>query len=278
MIDADTLARAFTRYTSMTSGVSHSVPEKKALAVAKPEKPKWDTQKEPFHTFERRVMIWAESLKIEHLLTGPPLGDVVDFECHDTARRSILLSWSAEDTDYTADTTYLYAAWSLLLDHQEPSRSVEVSELYQKLTSAAKNGRPMGEHVHQCMTWHNRLEALGAELSHDLFVQCLLEVDYEYMFMRASLVSMTPEQIVAALMEQYRLFQQRKQQRHARSAPASHGHPRNRLRGQGPPALAAIGRGGEQRVCHNYGKAGHLRAKCPNLRPEVRKYLALGFG
>ena len=89
---------------------------------------------------------------------------------------------------------------------------------------------------------------------------------------------MTQDQIVAALMDQYRLFQQRKQQRQARSAPAGQGHPRIRPRSQAPPALAAIGRGGEQRVCHNCGKAGHLRAKCPNLHPEVRKYLALGFG
>ena len=206
MIDADTLARAFTQYASMSSGVSRNVSEKKALAVAKSEKPKWDIQKEPFHTFKHRDMIWAESLKIEHLLTGPPLGDVVDFECHDAARHNILLSLSAADTDYTADTTYLYGAWNLLLDRHEPSRAVEVSELYQKLTSAAQNGRPMGEHVQQCMTWRNRLKALGAELPHELCVQRLLEVDDEYMFMRASLVSMSPEQIVAALMEQYRLF------------------------------------------------------------------------
>ena len=71
MIDADTLARAFAQYASMSSGVSRIVPEKKALAVARSEKPKWDTQKEPFHTFKRRVMIWAESLKIEHLLRLP---------------------------------------------------------------------------------------------------------------------------------------------------------------------------------------------------------------
>ena len=278
MIDADTLARAFTQYTSMTSGVSRNVPEKIALAVAKSEKPKWDTQKEPFHTFKRRVLIWAESLKIENLLTGPPLGAVVDFECHDAARRIILLSLSAADTDYTADTTYLYEAWKLLLERHEPSRAVEVSELYQKLTFAAQNGRPMGEHVQQCMTWRNRLKALGAELPHELFVQRLLEVDIEYMFMRAPPVSMSPQQIVAALMEQYRLFQQRKQQRRTRSAPAGRGHPKNRPRGQGPPALAAINRQGEQRVCHNCGKPGHLRAKRPNLHPEVRKYLALGFG
>ena len=141
------VSRAFTQYASMTGGVSHSVPEKKALAVAKSEKSKWDTQKESFHTFKRRVMIWAEPLKIEHLLTGPPLGDVLDFECHDAARRIILLSLSAADTDYTADTTYLYEAWNLLLDRHEPSRAVEVFKLYEKLTSAAQNGRPMGEHV-----------------------------------------------------------------------------------------------------------------------------------
>ena len=96
--------------------------------------------------------------------------------------------------------------------------------------------------------------------------------------MRASLVSMSPEEVVAAVMEQYRLFQQRKQQRQAPSAPAGRGHPRNRPRGQGPPALATINRGGEQCVCHTYGKQGHLRAKCHNLHPEVRKYLALSIG
>ena len=87
---------------------------------------------------------------------------------------------------------------------------------------------------------------------------------------------MSPEQIVAALMEQYRLFQHRKQQRQARSVPAGRGNPRNRPRRRGPPALAAIGRVGEQRAYCS--KPVHLRAKCPNLHPEVRKYLALGFG
>ena len=248
MIDGDTLARAFTQYASMSSGVSRNVPEKKALAVAKYEKPKWDTQKEPFHTLNRPVMIWAESLKIEHLLTCPPLGDVVDVECHDAARRIILLFLSAADTDYTADTTYLYEAWILLLDRHEPPWAAEVSELYQKLTSAAQNGRPVGEYVQQCMPWRNRLKALGAKLPHELFLQRLLEVDDEYMFMRASLVSMSPEQIVAALMEQYRLFQQRKQER-----------PRIRPRGQGPPALAAIGK-------------GIMR---PTLMPQLRQARAL---
>ena len=104
--------------------------------------------------------------------------------------------------------------------------------MYQKQISAAQNGRPMGEHVQQCMTWRKCLKALGAELPHELFVQLLLEVDDEYMFTHASPVSMSQEQIVAAPLEQYRLFQQCKQQRQARLALAGRSHPRNqRLRG-----------------------------------------------
>ena len=97
------------------------------------------------------------------------------------------------------------------------------------------------------------------------YLQRLLQVDDEYMFMRASLVSMSPEQIMAALMEQYQVFQQRKQQRQARLAPAGCGHPRNRPRGQGPPALASINRGGEQRVCQNCGKPGHYAPSAPTF-------------
>ena len=70
-----------------------------------------------------------------------------------------------------------------------------------------------------------------------------------------------------------------KQQRQAQSAPAGRGPPRNqRLHGQSPLALAAIGRGGEQRACHICGKVVHLRAKCSDLHLELRKYLALNFG
>ena len=107
-IDVEKLARAFTQYASISShGVTGNVPDKKALAVAKSEKPKWDTQKEPFDitlhivsALEECVIIWAESFKIEHLLIGPPLGNVSDFECHDAARRIILLSPSAAGTEY----------------------------------------------------------------------------------------------------------------------------------------------------------------------------------
>ena len=40
----------------------------------------------------------------------------------------------------------------------------------------------MGDHVNECMTYRNRLKALGAAIPREFFVQKLLEVDKEYMF------------------------------------------------------------------------------------------------
>ena len=56
----------------------------------------------------------------------------------------------------------------------------------------------MGVHVNECMTYRNRLKALGADIPREFFIQKLLNVDKEYTFMRASLRTQTPEQIVAA--------------------------------------------------------------------------------
>ena len=181
-----------------------------------------------------------------------------DFECHNVARRTSLLALSATDTDYTADTTYLCEAWQLLLER----RDIEVSDLYHKLSVATQCGRNIGEHVNECMTYRNRLKALGAQIPREFFIQKLLDVDKEYMFMRASLRTQTAEQIVAALMEQYQLFQRHKgNDRRGGQALAGQNHPRfNRPRGQGRPpavAVAAIGAGGgEQCSYHHCGKKG----------------------
>ena len=142
----------------------------------------------------------------------------------------------------------------------------------------------MGDRVNGCMTYRNRLKALGAEIPREFFVQELLDVDKQYMFMRASLRTQSPEQMVAALMEQYQLFQRHKDSvRRAYQTPAGHNCPKfNQPRGQGRPpavAVAAIGAGWvEQRSCDHCGKKRHLRNQCPDLHPAVRKILALGRG
>ena len=257
--DMNAFAQVLSHYTSQHVPAVN-VTAGKAEAIAKSDKPKWDVKTKPYHTFKRRVMIWTESHCIEHLLTRPPAGDMSDFECHDVACRTIRLALSATDTDYTADTTYLCEAWQLLFERHEPSRDIEVSDLYQKLSVATQHGRNMGDHVNECMTHRNRLKALGAEIPRELFVQKLLDIDKEYMFMRASLRTQSPEQIVAALMEQYQLFQRhRDNDSRGGQSPAGQNRPRfNRPRGQvRPPAVevAAIGAGvGEQRSCHHCGK------------------------
>ena len=141
----------------------------------------------------------------------------------------------------------------------------------------------MGDHVNECMTYRNRLKAVGAEIPREFFVQKLLDVDKEYMFMRA-LRTQSPEQIVAALMEQYQLLQRHKDShRQAYQTPAGQNRPKfNRPRGLGRPpevAVAAIGAGGgEQRFCNHCGKKGHMCHQCPDLHPEVQKFLALRRG
>ena len=64
-----------------------------------------------------------------------------------------------------------------MLKRHEPSRDIEVSDLYQKLSVATQRGRSMGDHVHECMTYRNRLKALGAGIPRKFFVQNLLDVD-----------------------------------------------------------------------------------------------------
>ena len=229
-------------------------------------------------------MSLAESHCIEHLLVQPPAGDMSDFECHNVPRRTILLALSLTDTDYTADTTYLCEAWQLLLERHEASKDIEVSHLHQQLSVATQRGRNMGDRVNECMTYRNRLKALGAEIPREFFVQKLLDVDKEHMFLRASLRTYSPEQIVAALMEQYQLFPRHKDNDcRAGTALARQNRPKfNRPCGQGRPpavAVAAIGKGGgEQRSCHHCGKKGHLHRQCPDLHPEVKKYQAVGRG
>ena len=66
--DMNAFAQVLSQYTSQHAPAMN-VSGGKAAAIAKSDKPKWDVKTKPFHTFKCRVMIWAESHCIEHLLT-----------------------------------------------------------------------------------------------------------------------------------------------------------------------------------------------------------------
>ena len=66
--DVNAFAQVLSHYTSQHVPALN-VTGGKAAAIVESDKPKWDVKTDPFHTFKRRVMIWAESHCIEHLLT-----------------------------------------------------------------------------------------------------------------------------------------------------------------------------------------------------------------
>ena len=157
-------AYAIASALSATHAYSAYVTTGKAAAIAKSNKPKT----EPFHTFKRRAIIWGELHCMEHLLTRPSAGDMSDFECHNVARRTILLALSVPDIDYSSDTTYLCTDLKLLLERLESSRDIEVRDLYQKLSVATQCGRiwrimwqNMADHVNECMTYRCHYQVPG---------------------------------------------------------------------------------------------------------------------
>ena len=72
---------------------------------------------------------------------------------------------------------------------------IDVSDLYQKLSVATQRGRNMGDHVNKCTTYRNRLKPLGADIPREFFIQKLLDVDKEYMFMRACVHHCAPRHL-----------------------------------------------------------------------------------
>ena len=56
--DIHAFAQVLSHYTSQHVPAVN-VSGGKAAVIAKSDKPKWDVKSEPFHTFKRRVMIWA---------------------------------------------------------------------------------------------------------------------------------------------------------------------------------------------------------------------------
>ena len=98
--DMNAFAQVLSQYSSQHV-LAVNVTGGKAAAIAQSDKPKWDVKTEPFHTFKRRVMIWGESHCIEHLLMRPPTGDMNVFECHNVARRTILLALYQQPTRTT---------------------------------------------------------------------------------------------------------------------------------------------------------------------------------
>ena len=172
--------------------------------------------------------------------------------------------------------------WSKLLEKYMPSIDAEAWKLWSRFSALRQSGIPMVEHVNDCMTVRNLLEAKGEIVPDKQFVDKLLNVDRQLFYLRPMLVRAPIAEIVDGLTDGYSYhYQDRQHQNHCDNPGRGH-FQRRHARWQGAPAAAAGSpamagvyavSGGEVRACYNCNKIGHLREDCPELHQEVRQYL-----
>ena len=253
-----------------------------ASNLLKGTQPKWDFKTETFVDWQHKIETWADSHDTRHLLENPPVAAPGQLRMHETAKRIILLTLPNHDRAYVRGFQTLNKIWSKLLAKYMPSIAAEARKLWSRFSALRQSGRPMVEHVNDCMTVRNLLEAIGEIVPDKQFVNKLLNVDRELSYLRPMLVRAPIAEIVAGLTDGYSYhYQDRQHQNH--SGNAGRGRFQRRYpRGQGAPAAAAGAlamagvsavSGGEEQACYNCNKVGHLREDCLELHQEVRQYL-----
>ena len=244
--------------------------------------PKWHFKTETFVDWQHKVKIWADSHNIRHLLEHPPVAAPGQLGKHEIAKRIILLTLPNHDRAHVRGCQTLNEIWRKLLAKYMPSIDVEARKLWSRFSALRKSGRQMVEHVNDCMTVRNLLEAIGEIVPDKQFVDKLLNVDRELSYLRPMLVRAPIAEIVAGLTDGYSYhYQDRQHQNHSGNAGRGRfqrRHPRGQgapAAAAGPPTMAGVNAvsGGEERACYNCNKVGHLREDCPELHQEVRQYL-----
>ena len=89
----------------------------------------------------------------------------------------------------------------------------------EQVSALRQGGRPMVEHVNDCMTFRNLLEAIGETVPDKQFVYELLNVDRQLAYLRPMLVRTPFAEIVAGLTDGYSYhYQDRQHQNHSGNA------------------------------------------------------------
>ena len=171
-------ASASIDYHSLATAMSR-LNDDSASNIEKGLQPKWDFKVETFVDWQNKVDIWAESHDIQHLLLHPPVADPVQHRKHEVAKRVILLTLPNQDRAYVQGSLTLNEIWSKLFAKYMPSTDAEARRLWNRFTALRQAGRPMVEHVNECMTVKNQLTALGETVPEMQFVDKLLNIDKE---------------------------------------------------------------------------------------------------
>ena len=141
----------------------------------------------------------------------------------------------------------------------------------------------MVEHVNDCMTIKNQLEALHETVLEKQLVVELLNIDRELSYLRQMLVRARVDDIVAGLTDGYSYHYQDRQHQHQNGNAGRGRFQRWNPRGHGAPTAAAVeapamaavnavAGGGESR-CYHCNQPGYLRQDCDKSHPEVLEYL-----
>ena len=153
--------------------------------------------------WQHKVEIWADSHDIRHLLQHPPVADPVQLRKHEVAKPILLLTLPNQDRAYVRGSLTLSETWGKLLAKYMPLMDAHARKLWSRLSALRQAGRPMVEHVNECMTVKNQLTALGETVPDKHFVDKLLNIDRELSYLRPILVRAPTDDIVAGLTDGY---------------------------------------------------------------------------
>ena len=142
---------------------------------------------------------------------------------HEIAKRIIPLTLPNHDRAYVRGSQTLNEIWSKLLAKYictcMPSIDAEARKLWSRFSALRQSGRPMVEHVNDCMIVRNLLEAIGEIVPDKQFVDKLLNVDRELSYLIPMLVRHPIAEIVAGLTDGYNYhYQDRQHQNHSGNA------------------------------------------------------------
>ena len=99
----------------------------------------------------------------------------------------------------------LHEAWSMLNNKYMPSLATEATKLWIQFEGLRQRGRPMQEHISECMTVRDKLLAININVPvpDRYFTHKLLNVDKELYHVRVTLAHANIDAIVSGLTDAY---------------------------------------------------------------------------
>ena len=113
--------------------------------------------------------------------------------------RTVLLNLPSHGRAYLCGHDMLHEVLSMLNNKSMPSVAAEATKLWIQFEGLRQRGRPMQDHVHECMTVRNKLLAINEPVPGRQFTHKLLNAEKELYHVRATLAHANIDAIVSGL-------------------------------------------------------------------------------